>query len=204
MNTLQAYLDHRESAGSRKTATGQASRARETWATMGQSPEQRLLAFDRWCCTELAALLQWPADETRKAKLIAQCRVEIEALVLDLWRRGWGLDGKQLAAHVTKALDQVATAQREERVKDFWPFFRHVIRSYVGANAEEIQREARKTPTVGGLLATMGVTRRLQASAPSIPELIALRKDETLRSKLSKARAQERAAATTTNQLPLL
>lgn len=188
MNPLQAYLDNREHAHTRAGEAGARAKAGETWATMGQTPEQRLLAFDTWVCNQLETRLLWPADPVRKAKLIGQCRAELEKLVLELWRRGWMLDGKRLAEHITAALDQVGARQRAGQVKDFYPFFRHVITTYVGANAEEIQAEARRTPTIGTLISVLGVTRALKAAPTTIPELVALRKEETLKERLAKIR----------------
>ncbi len=188
MNTMQAFLDGRESSAQRERERGAQKRSAETMELMGTTPEQRLLAFDQWVCRELAARLQWPDNAEKKAKLIGQCRAELEKLVLELWRRGWMLDGKRLADHITGVLSQIAERQRAGQVKDFYPFFRHVVSTYVGANAEEIQAEARRTPTVGSLLATMGVARKISTMGPSIPELVAQRREETLREKLTRAR----------------
>ena len=198
---FQAFLDRHEGEG-RLQAAGQRKQAQKTWAELGQSPEQRLLKFDVWVYAQLDSRLVWPENAARKAKLLGQCRAELEKLVLELWRRGWMLDGNRLASHIVAVLDQIGARQREGKVKDFWPFFRHVVITYVGANAEEIQAEARRIPTVGSVLATMGVARKVAAVPSSIPQLIALRREDTLREKLAKARKAK--VATPTDQLSLL
>jgi hypothetical protein len=120
----------------------QDGRAADDWMLTFIAPEERLMKFDSWVRRQLAERLQWPEDARRRAKLIEQCRVKLERMVVDLWRRGWMIDGQRLAKHLRAALDDIGSAQTAGRVKDFWPFFCRVIDRYVGLNAEEIQREA--------------------------------------------------------------
>lgn len=188
---LQGYLDNHEGPG-RAHAAATKARAAQNWMEMGQTPEARLLQFDRWVIGQLEVRLVWPDDPARKAKLLGQCKAELEKLVLELWRRGWMLDGARLASHITRVLDSIGGRQRAGAVKDFWPYFRHAVTTHVGANAEEIQAEARKTPTVGSILGTLGVSRRVSGAAgTTIPELVAQRRDETLKEKLAKARKSD-------------
>lgn len=205
LDVLNSFLDEHadQSHYLRMSAT---DRAEITWLNGNQAPEQRLLAFDSWIRRELAARLVWPADEAKKARLIEQCRVHLEGLVLELWRRGWYLDGKRLAAHLQTVLDNIGKYQRTGKVGDFWAYFKSCVNRYVGANAEEIQEEAlRAGAHVGNVLAALGVKRAGHAG-PTLPELIAQRRDEithekTLRQKLANARG---AAKNSGDQLPLI
>jgi hypothetical protein len=172
------------------------------------APEERLLKFDAWVRCQLAERLQWPADQRRRAKLIEQCRMKLERLVIDLWRRGWMLDGQRLARHLDAALDDIAAAQAAGRVKDFWPFFCRVVEGYVGINAEEIQAEARSTAgarPIGSILSSILIERRSVPApqGPTLPELVAQRHEETLRERLARRRKAEAAKAAEKEQLPL-
>jgi hypothetical protein len=195
--SLEAYIIEREreiDAFAEREARGDA----HPWWQTDQKPEDRLLKFDRWLAAELAERLLWPADKKQAARLVQQCRIELERLVIALWRRGWMLDGLRLAKHIRAALDDVGAAQRAGRVLDFWPFFRRVIESYVGVNAEELKAEAMSVGAhVGMILA--GIKRQ----APALPELIAQRREETLREKLTRRRKAEAAQAAGKAQLPL-
>jgi hypothetical protein len=187
MNVFDAFLDTRE-------ANRQAGHP-DDWMVTGSAPEERLLKFDAWARRQLSTRLQWPTDARKKARQIEQCRVRLERLVIELWRRGWCLDGQRLAKHILAAIDDIGAAQRAGRVKDFWPFYCRVIDSYVGINAEEIQTEARSLSgarSVGDILGPL--VQRLQAA--TLPDLIAQRRQEitqakkdTLRSKIARHRA---------------
>jgi len=187
---LQTRADHR-----------QEGRPADDWMLTVLAPEERLLKFDAWGRRELAARLQWPTDQRRRAKLIEQCRVKLEKLVLDLWRRGWMLDGKRLANHLLAALDDIATAQTAGRVKDFWPFFCRVVDGYVGINAEEIQAEARAMAGAKPMRSIIE-TLTLPKGSP-LPELVAQRRDETLREKIARRRKTEASKAADAAQMPL-
>ena len=69
---------------------------------------QRLLKFDACVKGELEKRLDWTWMGTHRVKRGEQCRVPIARLVLELWRRGWMLDGRKLAGVITAALDDVA------------------------------------------------------------------------------------------------
>ena len=185
----------------------QDGRAADDWMLTSIAPEERLLKFDVWVRRQLTEKLQWHLDNRRRDKLIEQCRVKLERLVIDLWRRGWMLDGHRLAKHLQAALDDIAAAQAAGRVKDFWPFFCRVVDRYVGLNAEEIQREARACSGPRPISASLSwlVDRRSTpaAAGPSLPELVAQRREETLREKLARRRRSEAVNAADKAQLPL-
>jgi len=140
--SMEAYLDDRANA----LATAERLRERDAharaWMNQDQPPEVRLLKFDSWVRIELETRLDWAWAGAIHARRIEQCRIELEGLVLALWRRGWMLDGQRLAGRVRDALDDVAKAQRAGRVREFWPFFKSVVDRFVGINAEEIRDEA--------------------------------------------------------------
>jgi hypothetical protein len=198
MNVFAACLDTREE-------NRQAGHP-DDWMVTGRAPEERLLKFDTWARRQLEARLQWPADARRKARQIEQCRVRLERMVIELWRRGWSLDGQRLAKHILAAIDDIGAAQRAGRVKDFWPFYCRVIDRYVGLNAEEIQTEARSLSGARSLGDVLGpLLQRLQSA--TLPDLIAQRraetaeaKKDTLRSRLARQRAQEAARKAAASQ----
>jgi hypothetical protein len=169
------------------------------WLNQGNAPEVRLLKFDAWVGRQLANRLDWTWAGAAKAKRIEQCRVYLERLVLEMWRRGWMLDGKRLAAHIESVLDSIGAYQRAGKVVEFWPYFRACVDRYVGANAEEIRAEAMRVGShAGQLLSALGVKKA--AGGPSLPELVAQRADEvtkakdaTLRDKLARQREREAA-----------
>jgi hypothetical protein len=182
----------------------QEGRPTDDWMFTVLAPEERLLRFDSWARRQLAERLQWPDEPRLRAKLIEQCRVKLERLVIDLWRRGWMLDGQRLARHLLTALDDIAAAQAAGRIQAFWPFFCRVFEGYVGLNAEEIQAEARLVAgarPIGSILSS--IIERQQSRGPSLPELVAQRRDETLREKLSKRRKAEATKVAEKAQLSL-
>ncbi len=167
MNILGSHLDAREHSR---------AGAQETNA-------QRLLKFDAWVKGELATRLDWAWAGAHQVKRIEQCRVQLEGLVLDLWRRGWMLDGKKLADVITAALDDVAKAQKAGRVQDFWAFFKAITSRHVGVNSEEIQMQAR---SAGALLSQALNVLDVKKPAPTetpLPALIAQRREETVKAK---------------------
>lgn len=174
----------------------------ESWYDLNapMAPPARLIAFDGWVRRTLEVRLEWPGNTAQKARQIEQCRVLVETLVLDLWRRGWMLDGKRLAAHISTAIADVAKAQSKGSVRDLYAYLRRSLQAYVGLNAEEIQAEARRHATghVGTLAADVLAAYGIDGRQPTIPELVAQRraevdqaKEETLRAQLSRARRRE-------------
>lgn len=187
--SLEAYLDDRDHRRDRDARLALRDAAERVWFNQGRSPADRLLRFDTWLRCELEERLDWRWAGTAKAKRIEQCRVQIEAMVLELWRRGWMLDGKRLADRITGMLDAVGKAQREGKVRDFWSYFKASVDRYVGLNAEEIQAEAMSLGVAAGDL--FRHLARRAPEGPSLPELVAQRADETLRERLARQRAQE-------------
>jgi hypothetical protein len=181
MNIIGQYLDAREDARARTQST-------DDWMVSSQLAAQRLLSFDRWCRNELETRLQWPSNPAAQARQIEQCRVKLEKIALELWRRNWLLDGKRLAQHLRSAIDAVAAMQAKGAVKDLYAYFSASIDRYVGLHAEELQAEAR-LKSVGQLahqlLAQAGV------KAETIPELIAQRRDEINKAKEQKSLRQQ-------------
>ena len=157
------------------------------------APPARLLAFDRWVRKELSTRLQWPGNQAARARQIEQSRILVERLVLDLWRRGWMLDGKRLANHITAALDAVAKAQAKGQIRDLYAYLRRSLEAYVGLNAEEIQAEARRHASghIGVIAADILTAYGLGQKGPSIPELVAQRRHEIDQSKSLRQALQE-------------
>lgn len=199
MNVFAQVLDDRESE--QRDRARNAAQVAEVWQLRGERPEVRLLAFDRWVRLQLESRIDWTWAGAQRQKRIEQCRVALEQLVLDLWRRGWMLDGKALAARIVALLDAIGARQRKGPIDDFWAYFRVSVNRYVGANAEEIQDESRRLGAhVGGIVAALGLAGR--QDGPTLPELAATRaaevaqaRQETLREKLARERAKRADAA---------
>ncbi len=163
------------------------------------SEAKRLIKFDAWVRGQLATRIDWTWAGNQRERRIEQCRICLEKMVLELWRRGWLLDGKKLAARIVSVLDAVAAQQKRQTVQDFWAYFQTAVKRFVGANAEELQAEAMRAGShVGQLLSAYGV--KAAPTAPTLPELIAQRAGEvatakaaTLREKLSAARVRVKA-----------
>ena len=188
---------------------GRADQQREgrppvSWTHTPMMPEERLVRFDNWVRLELKVRLDWTWAGSHKAKRIEQCRLYLERLVLELWRRGWLLDGKRLAGHITGVLDRIGAYQKAGKVQEFWPYFQATVDRYVGANAEEIRSEAMSVGAqIGQLLGPLGV--KTTPGRTPLPELLAQRagevaqaKEESLREKQARLRrlqASRKAAA---------
>jgi len=154
MNILQQALDDRTDPVALKQRREDAAKSADVWQLRKERPEVRLLAFDRWVRLELETRLDWAWAGAQRERRIEQCRIQLERIVLDLWRRGWMLDGKALAARIVGVLDTIGAYQRAGKVADFWPYFVASVNRYVGANAEEIQDQARSIGAqMGGLMA---------------------------------------------------
>lgn len=192
MRILDAYLEQHENRPG----------DRPDWQRMDQPPEVRLQAFDRWIRRELAERLDWAWAGAQREKRLEQCRLYLERVVLDLWRRGWLLDGKALAQRLRGLLEVVGAQQRAGKVRAFWPYFRASVDRYVGVNSEEIQDEARRVGAhMGQMLADVLKKSSARASGDSLPELLARRaaevagaKAETLREAQARLRRQQKAA----------
>ncbi len=200
--SMQGYLEERDdrATGDRKQAVrDQDARA---WMDQNQKPEARLVKFDAWLLKQLDQRLDWAWASPAKEKRLQQCRVQIDGMIIGLWRRGWMLDGERLAARIVEMLDCIGKAQRAGQVRDFWPYFKAAVSRYVGLNAEEIQAEAMSTGAAVGAVFRQ-LTKGLPAG-PALPELVAQRADETLRAKVNRQKATERRKQAEKSQLPLL
>ena len=199
MGVFEAYLDNRAPKECGRPAA-------DDWMLSISAPEERLLKFDAWTKAQLATRIKWPSDQRRRIKLISQCAARLEKIALELWRRGWMLDGKALSRHVIAAIDDVASAQAAGRIKEFYPFFCRVADAYVGLNAEEIQAEARRMAGTRHAGDVIKQALRATLNGASIPALVAQRRSEinaaksvTMRDRLSKARLKEASSGTQGN-----
>lgn len=200
MNVLGSYLEAREDARHDQ------SEADNRWLQerTGIDPAERLQSWDRWIRRTLATTLVWPHNEAARDRLLGQCAAEMTTVAKQLRGRGWLLDGKALAGHVAALLEPIAKAQRAGKVGDFWPYFRASVSRYVGANAEEIQQQAKRTGADEGIRSIRSIGSILGGlsiiQTPSMTELLATRaaevlqvKAETLRDRQARLRAQDRA-----------
>lgn len=207
MNVLQSIADNRDDqtasiARDQDTAKGDIARN-----LANHDAAARLERFDRWLRNELATRIDWTWAGVHQERRIEQCRLHMNRLVLELWRRGWMLDGKRLAAHLIKCLDAVAAYQRKGGIEDFWAYFKSAVNRYVGANAEELSHEATRAGAhVNQLLASFGV--KAAPAGLTIPELLAQRTDEETKAKTireaQKAARRARKAAAADQTMPLL
>jgi hypothetical protein len=186
--------------------------ADERWLreSAGIDPAERLLQWDRWVLGQLATL---GLPEGGKDRLLRQCAAEITTVAKQLRGRGWLLDGVELATHVRALLAPIAKALKAGKVADFWPYFRHSVKVYVGANAEQIQALARRsggdecTQSVGAALAALGIGQSGRIRGASMTELLATRageisteKAESLRTRTARARARHAACKADADQ----
>lgn len=202
MSIDSAYLDEREQRARQNAHQADRDRAAREWMNRAQKPEVRLARFDAWLRLELAARLDWTWAGAHQEKRLEQCRIQIDGMVLDLWRRGWMLDGERLAGRIREMLDAIGKAQKGSQVRDFWPYFKAAVGRYVGLNAEEIREDAMHAGQ-----AVADVFNQLLKRAPegpALPELVAQRADETLRAKLTRQRAKDARKAAEKDQLRLL
>lgn len=91
-------------------------------------------------------------------------------------------------------------------MEKFYPFFCQVVTKYVGVNAEEIQAEARAMAgarPIASIIEGLGLTAKQPPCGPTLPELVAQRREETLREKLAKPQKTEAATAAEKAQLAL-
>jgi hypothetical protein len=200
--SIQGHLEEREDQVVRDAMQAARDAAERVWFNQKATPEERLVNFDTWLRVELRDRLDWKWAGFMKEKRLEQCRIQIDTMILALWRRGWMLDGARLARRVREMLDTIGKAQRAGQVRDFWPYFKAATSRYVGLNAEEIQAEA-MSAGVAVAAVIHQLTRGLPAG-PALPELVAQRADETLRAKLTRQRAQEARKTAQKDQLPLL
>lgn len=199
MNILQAHLDDREG----KHHEGAEADRRWLSERGGIDPAERLQRWDNWLVKTLQTSLAWPADPGRREKLLRQCASEMTVMVRHLAGRGWLLDGEALAGHVRAVLGPIAAAQKAGKIGDFYPYFRATVSRYVGANAEEIQAEARRTGTDEGTRTVGDILSGLRIRGATMTELLAQRAGEvanakatTLREKQASIRARAKAADT--------
>lgn len=200
--TMEGHMEERAEQGNRFAVYAARDAAERLWMNQSAPPEMRLPAFDHWLRRELVARLEWDWAGTHKEKRMEQCRIQIDTMILALWRRGWMLDGKKLAARIIEMLDAIGTAQRKGGIKDFWSYFKASVSRYVGLNAEEIQAEAMSAGAATGAVFQQ-LLRRAPAKA-SIPELVAQRTQETLREKIARQKRQDGLNEASARQIPLL
>jgi hypothetical protein len=190
MDILGQYLDARTEQAAGRIAF-----------SPGLPPEERLPAFDRWVRHQLAARIDWTwaGDEAAKLKRIEQARAYLERIVLGLWRRGWMLDGRRLADHLTCCLNAIGHYQRSGKVRDFWPYFQTSVDRYVGLNADSIKEEAMSAGSHISQITT-ALLKATASPAQPLPALLAQRaaeagdaKAETLRGRLARQRARNAA-----------
>ncbi len=194
MDVFAEYLANRE-AQSRQEADAEKRWMQERG---GINPAERLIKWERWLRSQLRERLKWPADEVKREKLVGQCSAEVTQMVRHIHGRGWLLDGDALATLVRSLLEPVAIAQREGKVRKFWPYFQSSVRAFVGNNAEEIQQHARQHggdagfTSMASAIAGLGIGR-----GRSMTELITdtageVKEAKSLRDQLQALRRQAR------------
>ncbi|MDR0352494.1 MAG: hypothetical protein LBI02_03770 [Opitutaceae bacterium] len=137
----------------RERAAADQAAAEDRWLRerAGIDPAERRRAWHKWLLAELGRTFRWPDDRLKRGRLQGQCAHSLTLMARQLYGRGWLLDGAALARHVRACLAPIAQAQREGRAEAFWPYFQKAISTYVGAHAEEIQQEARRSGAVPGI-----------------------------------------------------
>ncbi len=209
MNVFNQVLDERyEQKRELRNRAVRMADSGMSWIVATLPPEQRLLKFDVWVRRQLEESIDWAWAGKDKERRIEQCRVCLERIVLDLWKRGWMLDGKALAGHLQRALDAVAAQQRTGRIQDFWAYFKAAVDRYVGSNAEELKEEAMRAGShMSQVLASMGALKALtlpELAAQRAGEVLEAKKGKGIREKLAQARKKAKKDAVRDGQLNLL
>lgn len=194
MKVFANFLDDRTE---RRTAEEDAD---DLWLRerAGIDPEARRESWRRWLRKTLEKSLQWPKEAAARERLIGQCAAELTVLARQLRGRGWLLEGKALAEHVRAVLEPIGAAQRAGKVRDFWPYFGEAVARYVGAHAEEIQAQARRSGADAGAtsfaaaLAGLGIGRPAAKSGPSLVEIVTDRDVEVRAAKQARAAEEKR------------
>lgn len=180
MNVLEGFIENREEGKSTKME------ADDLWLRerSGIDPAERRASWQRWLMKTLDSMLTWPVKSEVKGRLIGQCACELTVLAQQLRGRGWLLEGKALAEHVRALLTPIAAAQKAGTIREFWPYFGEAVTRYVGANAEEIQRHAKRTgadegvTSMAGAMAAFGFGAPVDARGASMTEIVATRSAE--------------------------
>ncbi len=164
------------------------------WRPVALPPGERLSKFDDWLFRKLSERIDWTwaGDTNAQGRRIHQARNYVERMVLNLWRRGWLLDGSRLAKHILAPIDTVAEYQKRGTIKEFWPYFCATIDRYVGVNSEEIQLESRRAGAAVSQVMSQ-LTSIMATRQATMPELLAQRAAEpTLRAQTSAHRKKSR------------
>lgn len=159
--------------------------AREAHFLQQSAGIDRTAAIRRWrgrCRATLLRDLQWPADETRRDRLVLRCVNDLETIARHVYQRGWLLKEDRLGELVKDCIRPITEAQRAGKVRDLYPYFKAAVERYVGMNAEEIQQSAKRSgadvaTSMEALVAGLG--RVIGTPAPTITEILAERGDQT-------------------------
>jgi len=144
--------------------------------TAGIDRDQAIRRWRRRCRATLLRDLQWPADETRRERLVARCTNDLEVIARHLYQRGWLLKEERLGELVKACLRPIAEAQKAGKVRDLYPYFKASVERFVGLNAEEIQRTAKTSGAdVGSSMESLvqGLGHLLGRPAPTMTEILA-------------------------------
>ena len=192
MNILAAQLDNRAEQAER-TAHQEARDVGSLLAGIGIDAAERKLQFDAWARRKIRELITLPSDPDRAAKLTGQIEAMLETMFCKMWSRSWLVDddGKRLRPHVEAVLKVIGAAQRRpgHPVTDLYPFAKHVIETYAGAHAEELQAETRSRNVWSQALGH--AKQRMTTKQPGIVTIAAHHRDETVKSKLAAARRRK-------------
>lgn len=204
MNILAAQLDdHAEQSA--RAAHKEARDIGSLLAGLGIDAAERKLQFDAWARRKIRELINLPSDPERAARLTGQIEAMLETMFCQMWGRGWLVDddGKRLRPHVEAVLSEIGEAQRRpsKPVTDLYPFAKHVIETYAGAHAEELQADSRRRSIWTQALGQ--AKQRMTAQQPGLVTIAAHHRDETVKAKLAAARRKREQAAADAKQARL-
>ena len=204
MNILAAKLDDRAEQAER-AAHQEARDVGSLLAGFGIDAAERKLHFDSWARRKIRELVVLPSDPKRAAKLTGQIEAMLETMFCKMWSRSWLVDddGKRLRPHVEAVLHEIGDAQRRPShpVTDLYPFAKHVIETYAGAHAEELQADSSRRSIWTQALGQ--AKQRMTAQQPGLVTIAAHHRDETVKAKLAAARRKREQAAADAKQARL-
>lgn len=204
MNILAAQLENRAEQAER-TAHQEARDVGSLLAGIGIDAAERKLQFDAWARQKIRDHINLPSDPDRAAKLTGQIEAMLETMFCKMWSRSWLVDddGKRLRPHVEAVLHEIGDAQRRPShpVTDLYPFAKHVIETYAGAHAEELQADSSRRSIWTQALGQ--AKQRMTTQQPGLVTIAAHHRDETVKAKLAAARRKREQAAADAKQARL-
>lgn len=153
------------------------------WCNASEAPARRLYAFRKWLTWKIGRAFDGQSPVTPLPRVRGQIRELVLAAVRDLNDHGYLLDGDALAGMIDEKLESIAAEWRAGRVTALYPYCRAALANFVRMRAEELKEAS--------LHVGQHISQYPRAYNPSIPELEAERRRETLSAQLQREARRE-------------